>query len=293
MKPAAQIAEDTWDRVGHSWTYKTRLGEETLTDLLALDFRRFLTNRKTKLFQTTKVAESTQGTDLEVRIRVGRHQAILVAIQAKKLFPSGRYESLNTKVKSLNLSQIEVLERYARSVCAIPLYLLYNNVDSGSAQKAWRCCQNLDPKQLGCTLVPSWRIRKAIRKRGARTFSSIHGSGDVLPWRCLFECPKGAQNRFLDTMRNELLAARRHSRQFTYGQRYGWLEDIGPVEGAWPRWLWSRSDNTLLPEDLQELRGHAFVAPKALTDSDPIAEAKFGPRRLLLVDSTVGEYGSE
>ena len=284
MKPAAQIAEDTWDRVGHSWTYKTRLGEETLTDLLALDFRRFLADRKTRLFQTTKAAESTQGTDLEVRIRVGSHQAILVAIQAKKLFPSGRYESLNTKVKSLNLSQIDVLEGYARSVLAIPLYLLYNNVDSGSAQKAWHCCQNLDPKQLGCTLVPSWRIRKAIRLWGKRTFNSIHRSSDVLPWRCLFECPRGAQNRFLDTMRNELRASRRPSWQFAYGHQYEWLEDIGPVEGAWPKWLWSRSDNMLSSEDLQELRGHAFTAPKALTDSDLIAEARLGPRRLLLVD---------
>ena len=71
------------------------------------------------------------------------------------------------------------------------------------------------------------------------------------------------------------------------------LKTLGRWKGAWPRWLWSRGDNILSPEDLQELRGHAFATSKALTDSNFIAEAKFGPRRLLLVDSIDGEYGTE
>ena len=33
-----KIAEDIWWRIKQSWEWDVRLGEETLTDLLALDF---------------------------------------------------------------------------------------------------------------------------------------------------------------------------------------------------------------------------------------------------------------
>lgn len=293
MKAAARIAEDTWERVGLSWEHNVRLGEETLTDLLALDFVRFMSNRRTKLLQTTKLQESTQGTDLEIRIKVGHGRAILIAIQAKKLSSSGRYESLNAKVKSSNLPQIDVLENYSRKVRAIPLYLLYNYVDECSANAGWRCCQDPELKQLGCTLVPSWRIREAIRLRGHRNFSSIHGSNDVLPWRCLFECPKGAHDRFLDKVKDEFRASRDVPWKMDYGHEYEWLEDIGPVEGAWPEWLWTRSESILSLEDLRELRSNSFAGFEGWTKSDHIAEEDFGPRRLLLVDSVDEDNGPE
>ena len=41
MTPTELIAEDTWWRVKESWDHGVRLGEETLTDLLILDFMRF------------------------------------------------------------------------------------------------------------------------------------------------------------------------------------------------------------------------------------------------------------
>ena len=40
MTPAEKIAEGTWERLKLSRGLKVRLGEETLTDLLAIDFVR-------------------------------------------------------------------------------------------------------------------------------------------------------------------------------------------------------------------------------------------------------------
>ena len=42
MTPAEKIAADTWERLKLSRDLRVRLGEETLTDLLALDFVRLM-----------------------------------------------------------------------------------------------------------------------------------------------------------------------------------------------------------------------------------------------------------
>lgn len=275
MTPAERIAADTWERIRLSKGLSVRLGEETLTDLLSLDFTRLTSDRRARLWQTTKAMESKQGTDLEIRIHAGRGRAILIAVQAKKLSSSGRYDSLGKKVKSSNSPQIDVLERYAKQAHAVPLYLLYNCVDETSAALRWHCCQILDPRQLGCTLVPSWHIRQAIRIRGCRSFDWIHCSCDALPWRCVFDCPKGGHGRWLDTVGRGLQETKEVEQRDHLG-RYEWLAHPGPVEGGWPDWLWERDDRVLSEEDCRRLRGD-YVA-------QAVAESGFAPRRLLLVD---------
>lgn len=64
MTPAERIAGDTWERIRLSKGLSVRLGEETLTDLLSLDFTRLMSDRRARLWQTTKAMESKQGTDL-------------------------------------------------------------------------------------------------------------------------------------------------------------------------------------------------------------------------------------
>ena len=59
---------------------------------------------------------------------------------------------------------------------------------SGNPAAYWHCCKPFDIEQLGCTLVPSWKIDRAIRRRGQRTFTAIHGTAPSRPWRCAFDC---------------------------------------------------------------------------------------------------------
>ena len=280
MTPAERIAKDIWERIALAWKHDVRLGEETLTDLLSLDLTRFVWARRVKLLQTTKAAESRQGTDLEIRVDVGRGRAILICLQAKKLSRNGRYETLNAKVKSSNLRQIDVLESYARKMHGTPLYLLYNNVDRWKASWGWHCCQAQKSDQLGCTLVPSWLVRLAIQTRGWRNFPMIHGPSPALPWRCLFDCPKARPDRQLYRLRHGFGQPPHVPPLRDQAGAYEWLDEVGPVGGAWPDWLWSQ-DESLSLSDIERLWGDLMV------DSDLNVERLSGydliPRRLLLV----------
>ena len=286
MNPAEQIAEATWERIRQSREVKVRLGEETFTDLLVLDFIRQMGNR-TRLFQSTRAQESKRGTDLEIRIHAGGNRAIALAVQAKRLHRSERYDGLNAKVKS-GCPQIHVLERYARWVWASPYYLLYNYANLPDLRPYWHCCEPFDERQLGCTLVPSWNIRRAISSHGHRSFGSIHESCAALPWRCLFDCPKGRDHRLLPAARRSLSIFRESSTRSDDAQDEGyyWV-DFEPIAGGWPEWLWTRDGSALSDEEVDRLRYEILrqksgseEAPGAATPDAPSEET---PRRFLLV----------
>lgn len=231
LHPAELIAADTWERLKLSRELQTRLGEETLTDLLVLDFVRLMGCRA-RLFQSTKIQESKRGTDLEIRIHAGGNRAIAFALQAKKLNRDERYVGFKAKVNSQKHLQLEVLENYAESVRAVPLYLLYNFLCRNKLGRYWNCsgCPDGEVEQLGCTVVPSRIIRRAGCKRGRSNFDWIHKSNHALPWRCLFNCP--------------------HQCTLRYDSEY-----INPVDGGWPEWLWSRNSTTFSDDDVVSLRG--------------------------------------
>ena len=303
MHPAEQIAKDTWGRLKQSRELRTRLGEETLTDLLALDFTRSMKGNA-RLFQRTKAQESVEGIDLVIVIYAGASRAYWFAVQAKKLYPSSRYEHLNARVKSSCAFQIDVLEEFSRSVGAIPLYLLYNHADRKKIPPFWHCCQFLDERQMGCTLVPSWVIREAISKRGHRNFNSIHSSCAALPWRCLFNCPEGRSHRMLPAARRSLSRIRKSLREswaHTRTERplddariYDWVR-FEPVDGGWPESLWSRNSTTFSDADVARLRGEISDRAKLerqLVGSDVLGEDESNvpnrelPRHLILVKET-------
>ena len=75
MTPAEKIAADTWERLKLSRDLRVRLGEETLTDLLALDFVRFMPNQFKLISKYNKCEESERGADLGGKDSRRRHQA--------------------------------------------------------------------------------------------------------------------------------------------------------------------------------------------------------------------------
>ena len=254
MTPSEKIAADTWERLKLSRDLRVRLGEETLTDLLALDFTRSMKDNA-RLFQCTKPQESVVGTDLWILIYAGSNRALAFAVQAKKLYPSNRYEHLNARVKSSGPFQIDILEEFSGSVGAIPLYLLYNHADLENTFPYWHCCQCLDVGQLGCTLVPSWIIRQAISNHGYRNFKRIHESRAALPWRCLFYCPQG-RTHLISLIRGSIRDFIDHAhtdRPSDEVKNYDWVR-FEPVDGGWPDWLWSRDDSTISVEDVERIR---------------------------------------
>ena len=268
-----KIAEDIWWLVKQSWEWDVRLGEETLTDLLALDFVRFKPGNY-RLFPSTKPEESERGTDLEIRIYDAGTKAAKLAVQAKKLYPAKKkpYQIGTYRLYAKEKSQMDILERYSRKEGAIPLYLLYNYVDRCDISRYWHCCQcPPDKKQLGCTLVPSRNIRQAFENPKLKNFDGIHKSRGVLPWHCFFHCTqiRGDQGQTADRRILSLL-----SKSFSLSddlsigetvlapslapsddeQDYDWVR-FDPVEGAWAKWLWERPSATLSAEERRELWG--------------------------------------
>ena len=295
MHPAERIAADTWERLKLSRELRTRLGEETLTDLLVLDFVRSMKGRA-KLYPSTKAEESRQGTDLVILIHAGGNRAFTFAVQAKRLYlheTRDRYDSLNANVKS-GSSQLDILDEYSQKKRAIPFYLLYNYVRRNDIQPYWHCCQCSDDRQMGCTMVPSWVIRQAISKHGQRNFNSIHTSCAALPWRCLFDCPQGRSDRMLAaasrslSLLKESIPKSDHPSLFSAhqplndGQNYEWVR-LEPVEDAWPGWLWDLSDTAAKNRDVRDLwddRDETKIGSK-LAEYRP--KRGLMPRHLILV----------
>ena len=275
MTPAERIASDIWRRLGQAISVGARLGEETLTDLLILDM---LPHRKVNGFSIhhpTKAEESLFGADVLLFVRYPGGSGRRLALQAKKLYPTGRYEALEHKDAS-GTSQIDKLDWFARRWGAVPAYMLYNHVDPLPPFKAhWHCCGAHDAEQLGCTLVPSWCVRDAIRIRGGRNFRAIHANEPTRPWRCVFDCANACvQVDDLSLLRPELRVT--NGEVVFDRRRADWLhtdsdgfDALFEIKGA---------------VSVTELRG-IVSAPVQIADEDSGDAELTIPRRVLVVDA--------
>lgn len=299
---AEQIAQDTWARLKLSQRFDTRLGEETLTDLLVLDLVSQMPNRSLMVFPTSKIKEATQGTDLVVCVHRGGTKTDVYAIQAKKLYPTGRYGALKARSGNTSQLQIDTLERYAMKINAIPLYLLYNYVDGAATfKKCWHCCQStVDKEQFGCTLAPSWRIRRAILLR-CRTFANIHSGRDnwtkridqsALPWRCAFDCPNERPWEQVRARAKESHDIFLNRGCFSGDARSEILRDMNfeSGQGVWPGNLWEQGGSFPTVRDMksrckEEILGLFGSRIEAADDTGEIflSDMPLLPRWLLLV----------
>ena len=187
MTPAEFVAQRAWSILGRARALDARFGEESLTDLLVLDMLAYQRARSFRLNPTTKHQEAALGADLFVAVRHWTGRWSRLALQAKKLFPSEKYEGLGGRRKCGK--QLRKLERCARQLRALPLYLLYNYTTSAQLSQYWRCPMSFTADQLGCTLVPSWHISQLIQCKHPPTFAQAHRVRQSMPWRCAFDCP--------------------------------------------------------------------------------------------------------
>lgn len=180
------LAHRTWDTLRYSIEVRLSQGEETITDnnLLAIKLSGI---KEILVWKCPKDDEGKTGIDWEWFIGSDKLGWLRYAVQAKKLDPLRlRYDKLNHEVNGKR--QIDILDGYANSVRAIPLYCLYNYVEKDSFTDYWHCTLNCDPSQLGCTVTPLEVIKQALSVRGARSFDYIHSNECTIPWRCLVRC---------------------------------------------------------------------------------------------------------
>lgn len=289
MTPAERVAERTWSTLGRAKQLRARFGEETLTDLLVLDMLPHQRTRGFWLSPTTKHAEHRLGADLLVAVRYPTGRWSRFALQAKKLYPNDDYPMLNRGLKSR--TQLDKLEALARQLHALPLYLLYNHSNTAKASRHWHCSQPFDVGQLGCTLVPSWHVRRMIYRQLPRTFDLAHEVSQARPWRCAFDCPDAEKSLVQMAFRTQDSDP---STPTSRRRQYDW--PCQPMEGAWPERLFSESTTQLAKEDLDRIRHelNTFHRPSAedgATESSRYDEDWLYPARLLVVDRSKEPQG--
>lgn len=228
------IARCTWRLLEDATSLGASIGEETLTDLLAIRVKR----DNHTVTQFTKASESRTGVDIELEVWLGNARMgwTRLAIQAKKLdVRSRRYRSLDHKNSTGR--QIDMLEKYAKHWRAIPLYLLYNwKEDAGMY---WHCSRPLEIEQMGCTVAPLIVIKRAIQ--GSKRFNDIHRNPSVFPLGCLAEWPVCCNSIGLDSLYFDGITPQKHGRIHDYLQtgdenfRNEFLNEFHDAEVGLPR----------------------------------------------------------
>ena len=282
MTPAERVAERTWSTLGRAKQLRGRFGEETLTELLVLDMLPHQRARGFWLRPTTKHVEGWCGADLFVAVRHKTGRWSRFALQAKKLYPNDSYPMLNGGPKCT--SQLDKLERFARQLHALPLYLLYNHSNTVQPSQHWHCSQPFAVGQLGCTLVPSWHIRRMINCPPPRNFDLAHNVSQSRLWRCAFDCPHAEKALIKMAFRTR---HRDPNTPHAEHRQYDWRFE--PMEAAWPERLFRTSMEQLTRKDVDQIRSElsefyrsvASAAPRESIRSD---ERWLYPERFLIVD---------
>ena len=213
---------------------------------------------------------------------------LFYAVQAKKLYPDDRYAGLNSGPRTR--AQLGKLNRFARQIHAVPLYLLYNHSDTASGRH-WHCDRPFDVDQLGCTLVPSWYVKQLVEQNGRRrkSFDLLNRCSDSIPWRCLFDCH--ATCRRLEHFLRGSVPFRRPKGASAVSRDESGEDDWWPVErlrAPWPEWLFDEASSTLTLESFDRLRaeisevhgGDGAVVDLSSRDFD----GRLYPARILVVD---------
>lgn len=123
--------------------------------------------------------EAKKGCDYEVLLQLpGRDWWWRLAVQAKRLYQSGRYDGMEWE-------QLNTLETYADKIGALPAYSFYNHSVPHNWTDFWSCSCNGSQELLGWTICPSWLVRWAMNNHGKRKFAPLHRPSCSMSFRCL------------------------------------------------------------------------------------------------------------
>lgn len=199
------LAVDTWERIKFARTRKgLKIYETTITQNLLFELNRtkeFINNKYGTNYWDFKIYESinekANGNDIELYLPYNGGY-LLFPIQAKlinhkgykrKKMNDGDYRAMDHFVPSTSSQQIDSLLDYAKKMRAIPLYLLYNYVNT-TLQNKVICSVNMPIEQYGCSISSALYIHNNYYSGGAwkiPKFSDLH-PGIAQPWFILTCC---------------------------------------------------------------------------------------------------------
>lgn len=200
-------ALDTWYRIGFSRTRPgLKIHETTITQNLVYELnllKSVLSGLNFSIFESTN--ERANGDDLEILIKSSNGSYITFAVQSKILYHNlplkskgiknltdGKYREMRHYVgKKKKLNQVDLLLSYARTNGHIPIYLLYNYVQT-RYETSTKCKISFEEDQYGCSIISAQYLKDRFQISDGnlpRTvkFSELHP--DVAqPWFVLACC---------------------------------------------------------------------------------------------------------
>lgn len=186
-----RLSQDVWETLEDAASYKLSYGEESLTEMLLLELKR-AHPREVVITPSNRRQESRNGADWAWWFQ-GR-QWLGMRVQAKKLYPSKRYEALADRVGKSKKLQIDLLLAQAKKDSLFPMFCFYNywNVQTLPLASLMFNCYSFLPStaRFGCTLACAWDVKQHAVRLGKDDLTTI--SRVAFPWICLTCCPPGS-----------------------------------------------------------------------------------------------------
>ncbi len=183
-----RLSSAVWTDLGDARNYKLSFGEESVTDRLLLELKR-QHSTEIEIVQFNRRQEARSGADWAWWFQGKKWLGMRV--QAKKLYPSRRYEALGDHVGNSKKLQIDVLLKQSKEDNLYPMYCFYNFWDVAAyplASVPFNCGTFMPREHLmGCMLASAANIKRLAVKLGKDDLATVAQCS--FPWLCLVCCP--------------------------------------------------------------------------------------------------------
>lgn len=181
---AIKNSQWAWDKLREAKKCKFQIGEESITDLLVLNFKKW-GKGKIVVNTFTRHKEAINGSDWEWWFTGPSGKWLGMRIQAKVLnLISEKYEHLHYSNK--NGKQVDLLINDARKNSLIPLYFMYTNWSPGCYRPGWKCkTYRSSVWHYGASMLNPKVVKKLEKRNKTRLKSVIN---DLRPMHCIFCC---------------------------------------------------------------------------------------------------------
>jgi hypothetical protein len=127
----------TWDRLREARKHSCQVGEESITDFVVLNIKKW-GKGKIIVDTFTRHQEAVNGSDWEWWFTGSSRKWLGMRVQAKVLkLNSEKFEHLHHSNK--NGKQVELLIQDANNNGLVPLYCMYTNWRPGDYRASWKC----------------------------------------------------------------------------------------------------------------------------------------------------------
>lgn len=174
----------TWDQLREARKLEYQIGEESLTDFLVLNFKKWGRD-KISVDTFTKRKEATNGSDWEWWFTGPSGKWLGMRVQAKVInLKSEEYEHIHYKNKYGR--QVDLLIEDAARNGMIPLYCLYTNWDTSAYTTPQRCKSHKSSVRHYGASVLNPSIVKSLSQSNGRHLSGF--IEQMHPLHCIFCC---------------------------------------------------------------------------------------------------------